>query len=163
MRKVFSLLLICLVLLSGCMAGSAQEETAPVGQLQIANPWKSYNTLADAEGACGLTYPVPGNIPAGYTAESYRVMSSSLLEVTYRNDDGEITVRMQAGENLDISGVYANFTKTETFDQRGASVTKMLAADCCVYLIHKNSYSFSIYTTSLTSDPACCKILTYIC
>ena len=162
MRKVFSLLLICLVLLSGCMAGSAQEEPAPVGQLQIANPWNSYDNLADAVSACGLTYPVPANIPAGYSAESYRVMNGSLLEVTYINGDTEITVRMQAGENLDISGVYANFTKTETFDQRGASVIKMLAENCCVYLVHRNSYSFSIYATSLAADEAACEILSYI-
>lgn len=162
MRRVFSLLFICLVLLSGCMAKTVQEESAPVGQLQIANPWKSYNTLADAEGACGLTYPVPGNIPAGYTAESYRVMNGSLLEVTYRNGDTEITVRMQAGSGLDISGVYETFTKTETFDQNDASVTKMLAENCCVYLVHRNSYSFSIYATSLAADEAACEILSYI-
>ena len=163
MKKAI-LILLCL-LLAGCASTEqppeTTAETAPI--LQLANPWKDYPSLEEAEAACGLDFPLEDVVADSYKAESYRVMNGSLLEVTYINGDTEITVRMQAGENLDISGVYANFTKTETFDQRGASVTKMLAADCCVYLIHKNSYSFSIYTTSLTSDPACCEILTYIC
>ena len=163
MRRVVPLLLVFLILLAGCSAASAPETTEPAGQMQIGNPWKTYSSLADAENACGLTYPIPENIPEGFTVESYCVMSSSLLEVTYINGDTEITVRMLSAENQDISGVYEDFTETETFTQGSAAVTKMMAADCCVYLVHKSGYSFSIYATSLTADDTCREILSYIC
>ena len=163
MKKLFPFLLICLVLLTGCVADSTIETSEPVGQVQLANPWKNYDTLADAESACGLTFPVSENIPEGFAVESYSVMNNSLLEVTYKKRETEITVRMLSAENQDISGVYENFTETKTFNQNDAAVTKKLADHCCVYLIHRNGYSFSIYASNLTADDACQNILSCIC
>jgi hypothetical protein len=90
-------------------------------------------------------------------------MNGSLLEVTYKDGDSEITVRMQSGEDQDISGVYANFTSVETTVQNGTSVTEKQADDCCVYLIHKDGYSFSIYASSAVDPALCSEILAYIC
>ena len=163
MKKLLPVLLICLMVLSACAAEAPKEATEPVGQMQIGNPWKSYESLTDAETASGLTFPVPETIPAGYVAESYRVMSGSLLEATYRNGETEITVRMKSGSNEDISGVYENFTKTETFHQNDASVICKQADDCLVYLVQKDSYCFSIYANSPTAEDACREILTDIC
>ena len=162
MRKLIPVLLICMMILSACAGEAPKAAAEPVGQLQLANPWKSYDSLTDAENASGLTFPIPENIPIGYAVESYRVMSDSLLEVTYLNGDTEITVRMKAGQDPDISGVYENFTETETFDQDGASIIRKQAEDCLVYLICSDSHSFSIYATSLTVDAACQEILSYI-
>ena len=163
MKKLIPVLLICLILLSACAAEAPKEATESAGQMQIGNPWKTCTSLADAENACSLTFPVPETIPAGYVAESYRVMSGSLLEVTYLNDETKITVRMKSGSDEDISGVYENFTKTETFHQNDATVICKQAEDCLVYLVQKDGYCFSIYVTSLTADDACREILSYIC
>ena len=162
MKKLIPALLICLIILSACAAEAPKNATEPTEQMQLANPWKSYDSLTDAENASGLVFPIPENIPTGYAVESYRVMNSSLLEVTYLNGDTEITVRMKAGQDPDISGVYENFTETETFDQDGASIILKQAEDCLVYLICSDSHSFSIYATSLTADAACQEILSYI-
>ena len=163
MKKLMPVLLICLILLSACAREAPKDATEPVGQMQLANPWKSHDSLTDAENASGLVFPIPENIPTGYAVESYRVMSSSLLEVTYLNGDTEITVRMKAGQDPDISGVYENFIETETFEQENASIIRKQAADCCVYLIQRDGFTFSIHASSLTADAACQEILSYIC
>ena len=163
MKKLISVLLICLILFSACVKNAPAETTAPVGQTQLANPWKSYESLAEAESASELTFPVSETIPEGYVAESYRVMRGSLLEVTYQNGETKITVRMQSGSDEDISGVYENFTKTETFHQNDASVTCKQADDCLVYLVQNDVYCFSIYANSPTAEDACREILTDIC
>ena len=163
MKKLIPVILVCLILLSACAAEAPKEATEPVGQMQIGNPWKTYTSLADAENACDMTFPIPENILAGYGTKTYQVMSGSLLEVTYKNDESEITVRMQSGNDLDISGVYETFQHIETTEQNGASVTRKQAENCLVYLIHLDGYSYSIYATSLTVDDACREILSYIC
>ena len=163
MRKLIPVILICLILLSACAEETQKDATESVGQMQLANPWKSYDNLTDAENASGLAFPVPENIPQNYTVTSYSVMNASLLEVTYRNGETEITVRMQAGDNPDISGVYETFQQIETTNQKGASVTRKQAEDCLVYLVCQDSHSFSISATSLTADAACRELLSYIC
>ena len=163
MKKLIVVILVTLAILTGCGTNRAEEITEPAGQLQLGNPWKSYDTLADAETACGLTFSMPGNVPAGYEVVSYRVMNGSLLEVTYQNGEAEITVRMQAGDDADISGVYENFTDAETFDQNGAVITRKQAVNCRVYLIQTNGYTFSICATGSASDDACQEILSHLC
>ena len=163
MKKLIMVILVTLAILAGCGTNRAEEVTEPAGQMQLGNPWKSYDTLADAETACGLTFPIPENVPAGYEVVSFRVMNSSLLEVTYQNGEAEITVRMQAGDDADISGVYENFADTETFDQNGAVITRKLAESCHVYLIQKSGYTFSICATGIATDDACQEILSHLC
>lgn len=163
MKKLAPVILVCLIFLSACVAEASKEATEPIGQMQIGNPWKTYTSLPDAENASALTFPIPENIPDGYAAKIYQVMSGSLLEVTYKNDESEITVRMQAGSDSDISGVYETFQQIDTTEQNGVSVTRKQAEDCLVYLIYQNGYSYSIYATSLAADDACREILSYIC
>ena len=163
MRKLIPVILICLIVLTACVEKAPTTSVKPGGQTQLANPWRSYDNLTDAENASGLTFPIPENIPIGYAVESYRVMSDSLLEVTYQNGEAEITVRMKAGNDPDISGVYETFPQIETTNQNGTSVTRKQAEDCLVYLICSDSHSFSIYATSLTADAACQELISYIC
>ena len=163
MKKLIIILFVCLAILSSCGISHTEEATEPAGQLQMGNPWKSYDTLVDAENACGLTFPIPGEIAGSYAAETYRVMNNSLLEVRYRCENTEITVRMQAGDDEDISGVYENFTAVETTDRNGASVTRKEAADCLVYLVCSNGHSFSVCVTGAASESVCDEILSHIC
>lgn len=163
MRKLFPIICIFLLLLSACGTNPVNEATEPAGQLQLANPWKGYTSMAEAESASSLDFPIPETIANVYTAQVFRVMNGSLMEVTYKNDESEITVRMQAGADQDISGVYENFQHTETTEQNGAAIIRKEATDCLVYLIHLNNHSISIYATSMAADDACREILSYIC
>ena len=163
MRKLIIMIVVCLAILAGCGTKPAEEATEPAGQMQIGNPWKSYDTLADAQAASGLVFPLPESIPNGYGAEIFRVMNGKLLEVQYKNGESGITVRIQAGENEDISGVYENFTAIETSDRSGAAVTRKQADDCIVYLIFKDGYSYSVCLPGTVSGDLCNEILANIC
>lgn len=162
MRKLIIVILVCAAILTGCGPNPTAEATEPAGQVQIGNPWKSYDTLDDAQTASGLVFPLPEEID-GYTAEVYRVMNGSLLEVQFRSGESEMTVRMQAGENEDISGVYEDFTDVETTQQNGAAVTRKQAADCLVYLISKDGYSYCVYISGSVSEDLCNEVLSHIC
>ena len=162
MRKLIIVILVCAAILAGCGATPAMEATEPAGQMQIGNPWKSYDTLDDAQTASGLKFPLPDEID-GYTAEVYRVMNGSLLEVQFQSGESEITVRMKYGEDEDISGVYEDFTGVETSEQNGATVTRKQASDCLVYLISLDGYSYSVYITGTVSEDLCKEILSHIC
>ena len=162
MKKLI-ITLLCLATLAGCGMTSVEETTKPAGQMQLGNPWKSYETLRDAENASSLAFPLPEHIAEGYQAESYRVMNGSLLEVQYRKDESKITVRMQSGEDADISGVYENFTSTETFERSGASVTKKQSAEYLVLLVCMNGHSFSVYIPGDVPESVCDEILAGIC
>ena len=162
MRKLIIVILVCAAILTGCGATPGAEVTVPSGQMQIGNPWKSYDTLTEAQTASGLVFPLPKEID-GYKADIYRVMNGSLLEVQYRSGESTLTVRMQSGENEDISGVYEDFTTIETSTQNGATVTKKQAADCLVYQISLNGYSYSVYITGTVSEDLCNEILSHIC
>ena len=148
MRKTMILILLCLIL-AGCGKQTAPTETsAPAEEtaLRIANPWVSYDTLAEAESASELTFPLRETVAGSYIAESFRVMNGQLLEVVYRDDEFEVTVRMEAGEGKDLSGVYETFEKTETCEEEAYTIThKYTANGEVVQLISKDGFSYSLY------------------
>ena len=142
------LILILSLLLAGCgstvPAPETTEETAPV--LQMGNPWGDYASLEEAEAACGLDFPLEDVVANSYQAESYRVLNGELLEVTYRDATFEVTVRMQAGEGQDLSGVYAEFENISTFETEAHTfINKKIKDGGIVQLISKDGYSYSFY------------------
>ena len=141
------LILLCL-LLAGCASTEqppeTTAETAPI--LQLANPWKDYPSLEEAEAACGLDFPLEDVVADSYKAESYRVMNGQLMEVTYRDNTFEVTVRMQAGEKQDISGVYEEFENITTFETDTHTITnKKIKDGGILQLISKDGCSYSFY------------------
>ena len=164
MKKYIPMLLVLSLLLTGC--GTAPQPTeAPASQLQIGNPWKNYESMAEAEAASGLDFPIPEKIGELYSAESFRVMNNSLLEVTYQDlagGDYEVTVRMMAGENDDISGVYEDPDIIETQQINGASVTVKTKGQSCLYLICANGFSYSLYAPNHFLDKSADAFLSYI-
>ena len=138
-------LLLCL-LLAGCSTKSEASSTPSTEAFtQIANPWKGYASLAEAEAACGLTFPMPQIIADSYRAESFRVMNGELLEVKYRDGEFSVTIRMQAGEGQDLSGVYGESENIQTFVVGGATITGMNIDGGVLHLISKDGYSYSLY------------------
>ena len=145
MKKTMLIFMVCLQL-AGCgstvPAPETTEETAPV--LQLANPWKDYASLEEAEAACGLDFPLEDVVADSYQAESYRVLNGELLEVTYRDATLEVTVRMQAGEGRDLSGVYAEFENISTLETEAHTlISKKIKDGGIVQLISKDGYSYS--------------------
>lgn len=164
MKKFFPVILVLSILLAGCSA-APQPTEAPAPQLQIGNPWKSYESMLEAETASGLDFPLPEQIGDVYAAESFRVMNASLMEVTYRdlNSDSKVTVRMQSGADDDISGVYEDPDSIEVLQINGASVTVKLKGQSCLYLISKDGYSFSLYAPNNFQGESADEFLSYIC
>ena len=147
MKKAMLILTVCL-LLTGCGSTAqppqATPDTAPIQQL--GNPWKDYHSLEEAEAACGLDFPLEDVVADSYKAETYRVMNGQLLEVTYRDDIFEVTVRMQAGEGQDLSGVYEEFENISTFETETHTViNKKIKDGGMVQLVSKDGYSYSFY------------------
>ena len=146
MKKAI-LFLLCLLLTSCASTEQPPEttaETAPI--LQLANPWKDYPSLEEAEAACGLDFPLEDVVADSYKAESYRVMNGQLMEVTYRDNTFEVTVRMQAGEKQDISGVYEEFENITTFETDTHTITnKKIKEGGILQLISKDGCSYSFY------------------
>ena len=148
MRIMMMLILICL-LMTGCSEKTLTAETtvpATEALLQIGNPWKDYASLEEAEVACGLDFPLEDVVADSYKAESYRVLNGELLEVRYRDDSFEVTVRMQAAEDDDISGVYAEYKDIHTFEEETYTIIlKYIQEGGILQLISKDGYSYSFY------------------
>ena len=137
------------LMLTGCGSPSAPVETmisATEPKLQLANPWKDYTSLEAAEAACGLDFPLEDVVANSYQAESYRVLNGALLEVTYRDATLEVTVRMQAGEGQDLSGVYAEFENISNYETENHTlINKKIKDGGILQLISKDGYSYSFY------------------
>ena len=142
------LILLCCLLLTACAAPASPAEATETTEqnMMIGNPWKDYASLAEAEAACGLAFPLEETVAGNCIAETFRVLNGELLEVRYRDDAFEVTVRMQAGEGQDLSGVYAEFENTVTFEEKTYTIThKNIENGGLLTLISKDGFSYSFY------------------
>ena len=145
MRKYLVFLILPLLLLTGCAATDTQPQMTETTQtVQLANPWVSYDTLAEAEAAVGFSLSVPEEI-APFRAENFRVMNGQLLEVIYREGDDTVTVRKQAGEGQDISGVFEAFEKETVYKTGNSWIIGRTSENRELNLIDSGGYSWSVY------------------
>lgn len=145
MRKKLLLLIIPLFLFAGCAASETQPPmTEATHTVQLANPWVSYDTLAEAEAAVGFSLSMPEEI-APFRAEDFRVMNGQLLEVIYRDGDDTVTVRKQAGEGQDISGVFEVFEKETVYKTGNSWIIGRTSGNAAVNLIDSGGYSWAVY------------------
>lgn len=147
MKRITIALLLAAALLTGC--GDAGKEdpippktTAPT--TQIANPWSSFDTLAEAEAAAGFA-PGLSETVGDYRADTFRVMNGQLLEVVYRSGESGVTVRKIAGEGQDISGVYTTYETVTLSDRDGASVKEMTDGTEVLTLVSADDCSWSLF------------------
>lgn len=135
MKRMVIFLLICF-LLAGCRQEQKAETT------QIGNPWVSYDSLADAAEAAGCS--LPGQV-ADFTAQAFRVMSSELLEVVYRDDSGcEITIRKACSEDPDISGDYNSYPSVQEEVHSWGTVTYKVNDPAVLTLFSFDGYAYSL-------------------
>lgn len=148
MKKRIVLVLVCVLLLAGC-AAETTEVTEMTEAAQLANPWVEYATLAEAEAVAGFSLGLPETVAGSYVAETFRVMDGQLLEVVYRDEVFEVTVRKMAGEGQDISGVYTAYDVVNDYEIDGGVCTVKCMKDDAdrswLHLISMNGYSYSLY------------------
>lgn len=164
MRKMMIMILVYLMM-AGCSEKTVTAETTTATSepvLQIGNPWLDYASLKEAEAASGLDFPMPETIADSYLAEVFRVMNGELLEVRYRDGEFPVTVRMQAGEGQDLSGVYGEVENEQTFQEDGAIIINRYIDGGIIQLISKDGYSYSLYAPNLYWGDSGIEFLQYI-
>ena len=122
-RNSILALLLCVlltVLFTGCTKQNANGQSdatkeAAAGNAQIANPVKTYDSLAKAEKVAGFTFTVPegGNLDgADYAQYYWSTINETLIEVRYGGEGDEVCYMRKApasaadDDDVDISGDY---------------------------------------------------------
>ena len=97
---------------SGTQSGAAQKTTKSA---QLANPVKTYDSLAKAEKAAGFKFTVPEGVNvngADYAQYSWSTINNDLIEVRYGGEGDEVCYMRKApasaadDDDVDISGDY---------------------------------------------------------
>lgn len=109
MKQLIALTLGLILVLSLSACGQTE---APEEQVQIANPYGTYETAEEMQEAANLEVNLPEILPDWVTETIYRAIPGELVEVIYAGGSNEIRVRIKNGSE-DISGVYDTDTKEE--------------------------------------------------
>lgn len=133
-RNTLITLFLCVVfavLMVGCSTqnsnGQSDSTTEDAGDAQIANPVKTYDSLAEAEKATGFTFTVPEGVNidgADYAQYYWSTINEDLIEVRYGGEGDEVCYMRKAGiskgdkagEVTDISGDYNVYDDVKTID-----------------------------------------------
>ena len=142
---------LCLLLLAGC--GGAKNQ--PAQNVQLANPWKDYATLQEAEEAVGFSMELLQAIADPYQPQAFRVMNGTLLEVICCSEEDEVTLRKAVGEE-DISGDYNQYETLVTEERADGSVLYRKNGDTIQgMLLFRDEYVWSVLSeTGLEAETA---------
>lgn len=136
-KKIFALALCALMSLSLAACGKNGQNTETNSgttspdtnkstsgdSAQIPNPFTECDTVEDAEKVAGFDITVPENIPEGYELDYISAVENNLLQINYKDKDGnEMLLRKGAGSD-DISGDYNEYTENNTVSVGDLSVT----------------------------------------
>lgn len=126
------LCLTCAILMLGCSAQTSNGQAGattkkPAGSVGLANPVKTYDSLAKAEKAAGFQFTVPEGVNVGgadYAQYYWSTINNDLIEVRYGGEGDEVCYMRKAGiskgdkagEVTDISGDYNVYDKVKTVD-----------------------------------------------
>lgn len=118
-----------------------------VGQVEIANPFVSCQTLDEAAGIARFSLNLPQQLPSGMEVAVIRAAQYGLIEVVCQGDDQQLTIRKGPGSE-DISGDYSVYSEVATKELDGRSVTAkgqdgtfQLAVWC------DGDYSYAVHST----------------
>lgn len=148
MKKSASIiLLLCMIaaVFAGCGKQTAPQEQASQ-TTAIGNPWSDWDSIEEAESAIGFSFGLPEVIAETYHAVTIRTLNNKLIEVVYRDEDYEVCVRKQAGEEQDISGDYNNYETCTEMNYNGGRITEYHNSNnnATKQLISYNGYSWSL-------------------
>lgn len=120
MKKIISLLL-CAVCLFGLAACDGSKAPVPAGseepngstEVQMVNPFVTYDTIEDAAAVTGFDFLVPASVD-GYTDRNIQVVDGKMLQVTFIDESGNMLILRKAEGSDDISGDYIVYAETKT-------------------------------------------------
>lgn len=118
MKKLITMILCVLTVcsLAACGSKSANNENN-----EIPNPFIDCNTLEDAAKIAGFDITIPDAIDE-YTGRTIQAVDKDLIQVIYKNDDSEISIRKGTGSD-DISGDNNKYAETSTVTVGDLQVT----------------------------------------
>jgi len=118
MKKIIAILLSVLTLCS--LAACAKKQQTGSGE-QIANPFVTCQTMADAEKLAGFSFTVPDTVE-GYTGRELQAIENQMIQAIYTNGDKSLMLRKGTGSD-DISGDYNEYSEKNTVQVGELSVT----------------------------------------
>lgn len=98
------------------------ESQQPSGNVQIANPYKSFDTLEAAAEAAGFSIQLPATVPNWVSEVSFGTINGKMLEIIYAGENDKITLRKAPGAD-DISGDYNVYSETNELTVGEKTVT----------------------------------------
>lgn len=125
MKKIVAVILAVLML-TASFTGCGNQKTPQAGtsqMTQIGNPWSEWNSIEEAEAAVGFLFGLPSVVAESYTAVEFRTMNNEMIEIVYRDEDFEVCIRKQKGEDQDISGDYNEYETCSEESRNGAAIT----------------------------------------
>ena len=98
--------------------GATPEAASPDAQvdMQIANPWRDFDSLKEAEADAGVEIALPESYQR-FDHRIYRAMHGEMIEVIYQDADGKEGFRIRKSRDAgDISGDYNSYTQKKTLE-----------------------------------------------
>ncbi len=129
--------------------------------VQIPNPFVEYDSVEEAGKHIDFTVSVPDEI-TGYPKKDISVMSDTMFQIVYSNNEKEVCIRKQAGDG-DISGDYTEYTNEKSVEAEG--ITVRLRGDQTKYynLTWTNEgYAYSVYADAGLSEDEAVKLAAQI-
>lgn len=82
------------------------------GDVEIPSPFHEFKTLTEAETFAGLTITLPTKLPAGYAQKLIEAVEKNMIQIVYRSDNGDMTIRKAKGSE-DISGDHNKYAEAK--------------------------------------------------
>ena len=174
MKKKLVMLTLCGMMAASALTGGMAMQTfaaeaeepmviAANEDNQIPNPWKDYDSVADAADAAGFSVKLPKTI-SGYQKDAIQAIDGSTVQVFYKNGEKEILIRKGIiGEGrTDISGDYNTYGVTKKVAVKGKKTkvtVKGTEGKKYLAIWHDGTYAYSISTSAGMSQKALIKLV----
>lgn len=122
MKRIISLIITGVVILSmfaGCGQKAESNPTENKNEnenVEIPNPFTSYETLDDARKDFGADFLVPEALPDGFSQSSISIaksQDSTFAQIIYSSDEGKITYRVGEGSQ-ELNGDFNQYDTHQT-------------------------------------------------
>ena len=122
-----------------------EEVSEEENNMQIANPFITYDSMDDAAADAGFSMNVPENVE-GFNEKLIQVMSHEMIQVIYYNEEASLYARKAKGSD-DISGDYNEYSQTESVTVNGNDVVmKGNDGDFRLAMWTADGYTYAVMT-----------------
>lgn len=168
-RKMMAAVMALTMMMAGACTdrGDVQVDTSRMTEVTeqatedtvgIPNPFLTCETMEEAAGLAGFSMTVPGEIP-GYEKSEIQVIEGELFQVFYVCSNEQVLIRKAACSD-DITGDYNDYSKTDTAEVNGSTVT-LRGEDGAVKTAswQKDGYTYAIDATEGLSAETMLKLV----